>query len=77
MAMAIEWRTVGPLPMDKRRFSEVIAEAVQHLGAEEAASCMARSLLYLAHASGDDMVFTCDLGTVDVDRTTIPAAAKH
>lgn len=63
--------------MDKRQFSEQIAEAVQQLGAEEAAGCMARSLIYLAYSAGSDMEFTCDQGQVSIERQAIPDTAKH
>lgn len=63
--------------MDKKRFSEQIAEAVQQLGVEEAASCMARSLIYLAHTAENDFEFNCDQGQVSIERTVIPETAKH
>lgn len=63
--------------MDKRQFSEQIAKAVQQLGAEEAAGCMARSLIYLAHTAGSDMEFTCDQGQISIERQVIPETDKH
>lgn len=63
--------------MDNRQFSEQIAEAVQQLGAEEAAGCMARSLIYLAHSAGGDMEFTCDQGQVSIERLVVPENVKH
>jgi hypothetical protein len=65
------------MAMDKQSFSENIAIAMQELGAEEAASCIARSLLFLAHTNGSDMEFTCDQGVVVIERRTIPASEKH
>jgi len=63
--------------MDKRQFSEQIAAAITELGAEAAAGCMARSLLYLAHTAGDDLEFTCDQGVVAIERQQIPDHDKH
>lgn len=63
--------------MDKHEFSEQIGAAIADLGAEAAAGCMARALLYLAHAAGHDLEFTCDQGGVAIERRQIPDHAKH
>lgn len=63
--------------MDKGQFSEQIAEAVKLLGAEEAAGCMARSLIFLAHAAKNDFEFTCDQGVVAIERHVVPGSARH
>ena len=63
--------------MDRQLFSEQIAAAIEQLGAEEAAGCMARSLILLAHASVNDFKFTCDQGVVSIERQTIPDCFKH
>lgn len=63
--------------MERRVFSEQIAEAIRQLGAEEAAGCMARSLIFLAHASKNNFEFSCDQGVVSIERLTIPDSSKH
>ncbi len=60
-----------------QRFGEQIMAAIDQLGAEEAASRMARALVALAHSSGTDIEFSCDLGEVAVKRITIPEDVKH
>ncbi len=67
-----EWPT-----MDNRLFSEQIAAAVQLLGAEGAASCMARALICLAHEADNDLQFKAELGRVSIERISIPNSKKH
>jgi len=63
--------------MDKRQFCEQIAEAIKQLGTEEAAGCMARSLICMAHAAKIDFEFTCDQGVVALERHVVPESDKH
>lgn len=63
--------------MNEKQFAEQIAAAIQELGAEEAAGCMARSLIYMAHAAENDFEFTCDQGTVSIEHQSLPVSAKH
>ncbi|WHT75614.1 hypothetical protein [Pseudomonas rhodesiae] len=63
--------------MGNRQFAEQIAAAVQLLGAEGAASCMARALICLAHEAKNDLEFEADLGVVTIKRTITPNSQKH
>ncbi|CZF79688.1 hypothetical protein GMA8713_01086 [Grimontia marina] len=55
--------------------AEAIGESVKTVGAEESASIMARALCWLAQVDGNDIEFTCDLGTVTIECAEI--TAKH
>ena len=47
--------------------ADQIAESIKHIGAEETASIMGRALSYMAHSSGHDLEFDCDLAVVTIE----------
>ncbi len=52
---------------DNREFAEQIGAAVGSLGTEEALSCMARVMCWIATNQGVTIKFECDLGTVSIE----------
>ncbi|WP_179959243.1 hypothetical protein [Pseudoalteromonas rhizosphaerae] len=48
-----------------------IAAAIQVHGIKPVIGVLARALVSLAHAAGNDLAFNCDLGTVIIERKTI------
>lgn len=65
------------LRLRRRQFAELIARAIMDLGVTEAAGCMARSLISIAHMHEQDYDFRSELGTIRVERRSIPESTKH
>ncbi|WP_421304661.1 hypothetical protein [Aeromonas veronii] len=52
---------------DNKEFAEQIAAAIVALGTEEALSCMARVMCWVAADHGQPIQFECDLGVVAIE----------
>lgn len=51
--------------------ADQIAESIKHVGAKETCLIMGRALSYMAHSSGYDLEFDCDLAVVTIERKEI------
>lgn len=52
---------------DSKEFAEQIAAAIVDLGIEEALSCMARVMCWVAADHDQPIQFECDLGVVAIE----------
>lgn len=52
---------------DNKEFAEQITAAMVTLGTEEALSCMARVMCWVAADQGQPIQFECDLGVVTIE----------
>ncbi|HDX8356806.1 TPA: hypothetical protein RQN15_000534 [Aeromonas hydrophila] len=52
---------------DNKEFADQIAAAIVGLGTEEALSCMARVMCWVAADQGQPIQFECDLGVVAIE----------
>jgi hypothetical protein len=66
------------MSMDSKELSEAIWEYGQKHGFEDMAGICARTLVGLAHAAGgNELVFTCDQGRVNIVPVVIPKRKQN